>query len=655
MKSSVTPPTHSTSAEAYTLRTRLLGLWRRFSVRMQNMNYLHRGIVLSIDIFCSLAAGGLAYFFSCLYERRACLPSELAIALLIAGVIGGVVFQIFRFYRIIIRHASLRSLPRIILAVFLIAVILGFIIDLCTAIGQPLLIAVGYFFIACGLIIGVRVLMITTYYFVVRLSGSHAQHHGREERVFLCGDVERCIGWRGNLDNITGCRAAAIIDPDTDTRHLSTDDCRVYGRHDFDALKYDLQQHLADAIVFIDRTLLRREEARIVSWCNEAKIPIYIQHSPDHCHNGTPHPRLRPVSIEDLLERNEITINEEHIGELVRGRSILVTGAAGSIGSEIVRQLCKFAPGSITLLDSAETPLHLLRLEIEEQHSDICIHPIIADVRNRERCSAIMEQVKPAVVLHAAAYKHVPLMEEHPCEAVITNVMGTRNMADLAIEHGVAKFVMISTDKAVNPTNIMGTTKRVACMYVQSLNEAQNTTQFITTRFGNVLGSNGSVIPRFREQIERGGPVTVTHPDIVRYFMTIPEACRLVLQAATMGHGGEIFCFDMGEPVNISHLAERMIRLSGLVPGKDIAITYTGLRPGEKLYEEVLVDAEATSATTHAKIRIAHARRVPHTSISAGVDTLISLARSGDATATVRELKALVPEYHSKNSPWEKV
>ena len=639
---------------ACTFKTTLSRLHSRVGARIKDMHYLHRGIVLTLDIICSLVAGVTAFFAIHILIGMPAHAADLLYCVLTNALSSSLVFLVCRFYRIIIRHACLRSLPRILMALLVIAVLqaltaMVFTRNMTLAVSY----AICYFFFASSLIIGLRIAMIMLYDWFAQIGHNHPQ--ADERRIFIYGSTDVCLGLLSVLSELmrNRYRPVAIIDPDTDTRYLCAQDCRIYGRNDWEELEQDLHLKRADALVFINGEYVRREEDRIVRWCNDAGIPIYQMQPPEHWQGGKPRPHIRAICIEDLLGREEITINEGNIGELVRGRSILVTGAAGSIGSEIVRQLCRFSPGKITLLDAAESPLHQIRVEIEDHYPDICICPAIADVRNRARCAAVVAEAQPAIILHAAAYKHVPLMEEHPCEAVLTNVLGTRNMADLALEYGVEKFVMISTDKAVNPTNVMGTTKRIACMYVQSLNDTQHTTQFITTRFGNVLGSNGSVIPRFREQIEHGGPVTVTHPDIVRYFMTIPEACRLVLQAATMGQGGEIFCFDMGKPVKIVHLAERMIRLCGLIPGKDIAITFTGLRPGEKLYEEVLAQTETTTATTHAKIRVAHARRVPHDDIAAGVDALTTLARSGDAAATVRELKALVPEYHSQNSPWE--
>jgi FlaA1/EpsC-like NDP-sugar epimerase len=337
----------------------------------------------------------------------------------------------------------------------------------------------------------------------------------------------------------------------------------------------------------------------------------------------------------------------------------MVTGAAGSIGSELCRQIATFGVKQLVLYDNAETPMHNLRLELEENFKDLQFVPIIGDVRLKKRLDYAFRKYRPQVVFHAAAYKHVPLMEDNPCEAVLVNVAGSRNVADKCIEYEVEKMVMVSTDKAVNPTNIMGCTKRLAEIYVQSLGLAMEQgkvagkTRFVTTRFGNVLGSNGSVIPRFREQIAKGGPVTVTHPDITRFFMTIPEACRLVMEAATMSTGNQIFVFDMGESVKIDDLARRMIYLAGFTPNEDIKIEYSGLRPGEKLYEEVLSDHENTLPTNHSRIRIAKVREYDYADALAGADELERLSREVEIPTMVRLMKQIVPEFISKNSRFE--
>ena len=366
--------------------------------------------------------------------------------------------------------------------------------------------------------------------------------------------------------------------------------------------------------------------------------------------------KIRSIKIEDLLGREEIRLNYEGIRKECAGKVVLVTGAAGSIGSELCRQLAGFDVKRLLLFDNAETPMHELRLELEERFPSLKFLPIIGDVRQKERLDYVFRRFRPEMVFHAAAYKHVPLMEENPCEATLVNVHGSRNVADKCIEYGVEKMVMISTDKAVNPTNIMGCTKRLAEIYVQSLGLAmeagkiKGTTKFVTTRFGNVLGSNGSVIPRFREQIEKGGPVTVTDPRITRYFMTIPEACRLVMEAATLTGGNQIFVFDMGDPVKIDDLARKMISLAGLKVGTDINIEYTGLRPGEKLYEEVLSDAENTEPTTHDRIRIARVRRYDYDEVVGIVDRLETLSRMVEIPEMVKFMKKTVPEFKSQNS-----
>lgn len=369
--------------------------------------------------------------------------------------------------------------------------------------------------------------------------------------------------------------------------------------------------------------------------------------------------QLREVEIEDLLPRDKIDVDMEAIGKMLAGRRILITGAAGSIGSEMSRQVAKFKPADLILVDQAETPMHYMRMYMANNHKDIHVETIVTSICKQSRMEAIFAQYKPEYVFHAAAYKHVPMMEDNPAEAVQNNVFGTRVIADLAVKYGTKKFVMISTDKAVNPTNVMGCSKRICEIYCQSLNNSlwektqktgKMTTQFVTTRFGNVLGSNGSVIPIFKEQIKKGGPVTVTHQDIIRYFMLIPEACRLVLQAGTMGHGGEIYVFDMGKPVRIADLAKRMIDLSG---AKNIEIKFTGLRDGEKLYEEVLSGAEQTKPTSHPKIMVAQVREYPYDLALNNEIELYNLSLNADDMAIVKKMKEIVPEYKSRHSKYE--
>ena len=361
------------------------------------------------------------------------------------------------------------------------------------------------------------------------------------------------------------------------------------------------------------------------------------------------HRQLHEVDIEELLPREKIEVDMDAIGNMLRGKRILITGAAGSIGSEMSRQVAKFNPSELVLVDQAETPMHDVRLYMARNHNDLKVWTIVGSITNKEQMERIFSEHKPEYVFHAAAYKHVPMMEDNPAMAIQNNIYGTRVIADLAVKYGTRKFVMISTDKAVNPTNVMGCSKRICEIYCQSLDAHQDTTQFITTRFGNVLGSNGSVIPIFKEQIRKGGPVTVTHPDIIRFFMLIPEACRLVLEAGTMGKGGEIFVFDMGEPVKIVDLAKRMIRLSG---AKDIEIKFSGLREGEKLYEEVLNDAEQTKPTVHPKIKVAAVREYPYKLALQNEIELYNLSTTFDDMAIVKKMKEIVPEYKSQHSKY---
>ena len=389
-----------------------------------------------------------------------------------------------------------------------------------------------------------------------------------------------------------------------------------------------------------------------------AKIKIMMMPSAEEWDGKSPlsHTQLHEVDIEDLLPRDKIEVDMNAIKDMLTGRRILITGAAGSIGSEMARQVATFAPAELVLVDQAETPMHDVRLYMARNHSDLKVWTIVGSITNQSQMEDIFSAHKPEFVFHAAAYKHVPMMEDNPAMAVQNNVYGTRVIADLAVKYGTKKFVMISTDKAVNPTNVMGCSKRICEIYCQSLNKAiqdgevKGITQFVTTRFGNVLGSNGSVIPLFKEQIRKGGPVTVTHKDIIRFFMLIPEACRLVLEAGTMGNGGEIFVFDMGEPVRIADLAQRMIDLSG---AKNIEIKYTGLRDGEKLYEEVLNDAEQTKPTVHPKIKVAAVREYSYELALQNEKDLYEISLNYDDMAIVKKMKEIVPEYKSRHSKYE--
>ena len=417
----------------------------------------------------------------------------------------------------------------------------------------------------------------------------------------------------------------------------------------------------ARALILADKSLTKEEQMSIVDECLEANIKVYTLAIITNWENQKEiSKKIKSFQIEDLLDRKPIVLDKKSISEQIKGKTILITGAAGSIGSEIVRQVIAFDPKSIIILDQAESPLHDLTLEIQKYVVNSEIVSVISDVRDKNSLKRIFEKYNPNFIYHAAAYKHVPLMEENPSQAIFANVVGTKNLADLAIEFGTERFVMVSTDKAVNPSNIMGASKRIAEKYVQSLyfdnlQDNSETTKFITTRFGNVLGSNGSVVPLFTKQIAEGGPVTITHEEIIRYFMTIPEACQLVLEAGAMGKGGEIFIFDMGKPVKIYDLAQKMIKLAGYIPNKDIMIKVVGLRPGEKLFEELLNDNSKTLPTHNEKIMIAQEIIDKSENVLRQVDEVIKVAFEFDNTSIVAKMKKIVPEFKSLNSEYEKL
>lgn len=416
----------------------------------------------------------------------------------------------------------------------------------------------------------------------------------------------------------------------------------------------------AQVLILSDHSLSNIEKLKIVEDCLDSNIKVYKSGAiSDWKNQEAISKKIIEFKIDDLLGRSTISLDQEPISNQLLDKIILITGAAGSIGSELAKQIITFNPAEIIILDQAETPLHFLVSEMEKLNSDTKITAIIADIRNKETLKRIFKSKKPEVVYHAAAYKHVPMMEENPSQAIYTNVLGTMNTADLASEYGVESFVYISTDKAVNPSNVMGASKRIAERYIQGLSlnakNEQSKIKFITTRFGNVLGSNGSVVPLFTEQIQNGGPITITHPDVIRYFMTIPEACQLVIEAGAMGNGGEIFIFDMGEPVKIIDLAKKMIKLAGLVPEIDIEIKTIGLRPGEKLYEELLNDHSKTAPTHNSKIMIANDTSTDYDLLFTKVEELIALANNNNNNKLVAKMKEIVPEFVSMNSQYNQL
>ncbi len=476
-----------------------------------------------------------------------------------------------------------------------------------------------------------------------------------KQNVIIYGAGESGLITKRTLDRDAGSnlRVKAFVDDDESKSGRKLEGITIYHTSKLADLlnKKDVEQ----VIISIQNIPARRKE-EIVDVCLSYNTKVLNVPPVTNWINGELSARqFRKIQIEELLGREQIRLDEDHISKQLKGKCVLVTGAAGSIGSEIARQVARFNPSMLVLLDQAESPLYELEIECIEKFPDVKSEVVMGDVRNHDRMKRVFDHFKPQIVYHAAAYKHVPMMELNPSEAVLTNVQGTKVVADLSVEYGVEKFVMVSTDKAVNPTNVMGASKRIAEIYTQSLNNAMKGTRFVTTRFGNVLGSNGSVIPRFRQQIENGGPVTITDPEITRYFMTIPEACRLVIEAGSIGKGGEIFIFDIGKSVKIIDLAKKMIALSGLELGKDIDIVITGLRPGEKLYEELLNNSENTVPTHHEKIMIAKVAQYEFGQVKQQVNELISLFNTQDNISIVKKMKDIVPEYVSNNSEFEKL
>src|SRR5574344_2055398 len=572
---------------------------------------------------------------------------------------SGIAFCALNTYSIIIRHFTFRDTIRFSLAVLLkVVIMLAATILLHRFSLIVIAMLVADFFLTLVTLCGVRLLMIVVY----------DSYKGKIREAQKCCNVlvyevnDKSISTVVRLRGSKHYNVCGFISPDRSIKGNLFSDKRVYTFESMKDLEGTVRSLSLGGVLFSTDADLQLEQDRLVKYCSRLSVKVLIVPSIDEP-GSLPdiNFKVREVKIEDLLGREEIQISMDAIKENFKDKVVLVTGAAGSIGSELCRQLAGFGVGKLLLYDNAETPMHLLRLELESRFPDLNFIPIIGDVRLEARLDYAFRQYHPQVVFHAAAYKHVPLMEENPCEAVLVNVIGSRQVADMALEFGAEKMVMVSTDKAVNPTNIMGASKRLAEIYVQSLGTAiregqvKGHTQFITTRFGNVLGSNGSVIPRFKEQIENGGPVTVTHPDIIRFFMTIPEACRLVLEAGTMGQGNEIFVFEMGKAVKIVDLATRMIELAGYTPYEDIKIEFTGLRPGEKLYEEVLSNEENTLPTPHKKIMIAKVRRYEYSDILADYERFDALSRNVEVIPTVTLMKQIVPEFISRNSRFEEL
>ena len=633
----------------------------RLIAKLHLERYFNAKFILCIDLIVSFAASLFALSFLQLIVQQHNLFGDFSIVWLLGTIIAcGLWFKAFGTHHTIIRHSTLREGGKFTCAVLGKEISLTLLIMLLGIGDIPLKIILGIAVIdgfkTLGMLILIRVSMIVAY----DLVKAKLKEHRKRQNILIYGTGDKSVAQVTRLQNSSHYNTMGFLTFGKRLKNHSIVNCKVYYFESEENIKFLKERFDVDAVLFSNPEEARSEQERLIRYCVDNDVKVLFAPPIDEVVDGKiMRQSIREIKIEDLLGRPEIKISMQEIISNFQGKTIMVTGGAGSIGSELCRQLASFGIGELILFDNAETPMHSIRLELEERFPDLKFRPIIGDVRLPARLDYAFRTFKPQVVFHAAAYKHVPLMEENPSEAVFVNVAGSRNVADKCIEYGVEKMVMISTDKAVNPTNIMGCTKRLAVIYVQALGLAveqgvvEGKTKFVTTRFGNVLGSNGSVIPRFREQIAKGGPITVTHPEITRFFMTIPEACRLVMEAATMTSGNQIFVFDMGESVKIADLAKRMVELAGLTLDKDIKIEYTGLRPGEKLYEEVLSNAENTEATDHDRIRIAKVREYDYEEASRVTNELESLARAVDIPTMVRLMKRTVPEFKSKNSIYE--
>ena len=621
--------------------------------------YLSTRIVFLLDMIMSLIASVGTILLVKLFSLNDFLhTNESAIWLISSSAFSFIFIWALKTYRIIIRHSTIKELGFFILVALFKVIASGFVYGLIFGYNlHVLMLMLVDFFLTFCLFFLLRIAMTMVY---DAIKGKLDQK--REcKNILIYGVSEKSVSLVSRLSNSSHYKIVGFVQFGKQTVSHIISEIKVYYIDSENSFRNVISDLGVDALLFSTEDDVRAESDRLIKYAIDSEIKTLIAPPIDEMQDGKLNHSIRNIQIEDLLMREEIKISMDAIIENFRDKTVMVTGAAGSIGSELCRQLATFGIKRLVMYDNAETPMHNLRLEFDEKFAGMEYVPIIGDVRQVSRLDYAFREYRPQVVFHAAAYKHVPLMEENPCEAVLVNVAGSRNVADKCIEYDVEKMVMVSTDKAVNPTNIMGCTKRLAEIYVQSmglameLGKKEGRTKFVTTRFGNVLGSNGSVIPRFREQIAKGGPVTVTHPEITRFFMTIPEACRLVMEAATMSTGNQIFVFDMGESVKIDDLARRMIRLAGFTPDKDIMIEYSGLRPGEKLYEEVLSNRENTIPTDHSRIRIAKVREYDYTDAQATADQLEQLSREVEITEMVKLMKAIVPEFISQNSRFEEL
>ena len=582
-------------------------------------------------------------------------------------VVRFISFYVFKIYKGVVRYTGAKDATRIFIVVLAGSL---FILTLNILFRQ---IIWGYYILPQSVVIIDALvtifIMISSRLAIKAIYFENKNPEKEKTHVIIYGAGESAIITKRTLDRDVAIRYKVVgfIDDDEKKHDRSLEGVFVFAPSMLETL---IKENKVESVILSIQQLSATKKNTIIEAC--LKLGVRVLNVPPAAKwiNGElSFNQIKNINIEELLERDPIKLDSQLINKQLNNKTILITGAAGSIGSELARQCLLFNPKRLILLDQAESPLHELDLEFSEKRTPIKHEVVIADIRNKERLQHVFISFKPDLVFHAAAYKHVPMMENNPSESVLTNVLGTKNLADLSVQHHVEKFVMVSTDKAVNPTNVMGASKRIAEIYIQSLGKnnaltgasrdsathSTNHTKFITTRFGNVLGSNGSVIPRFKKQIEQGGPITITHPDITRFFMTIPEACQLVLEAGCMGNGGEIFVFDMGKSIKIVDLARKMISLSGLKENIDINISYTGLRPGEKLFEELLASAENTLPTHHTQILIGKVREYAFDDVTRFINELIVLFNSQDNQRIVGKMKEIVPEFISKNSVFEKL
>ena len=625
--------------------------------------YFSRG---ALPYWCILAMDSAAVFFSGLFVYYLQHGGQslvehfwqVVLGLCVCMVVYIVCFFFFHTFRSVMRYSSFVDLHRVAYSTASAGIVVCLLHQIQVHFNLTPYLLIPRFASVIALFI-VATMLLWTIRVVVKSLHDTYTNGSNSERVFIYGCLEGGMALAKSIrtDKNSPYQLVAFISGDQSMAGSWLMGVPVF--YDSDLVLEEIKKRKATTLLVSPRQTERfMNRKSFIDALIELGVKMMVMSNPEEWDGKSEiaHSQLREIDIEDLLSREKIEVDLNAIGAMLKGRRVLITGAAGSIGSEMARQVALFKPSELILVDQAETPMHDVRLYMARKHSDLKVWTIVGSITNQRHMEEIFKQHKPEYVFHAAAYKHVPMMEDNPAMAVQNNIYGTRVIADLAVKYGTRKFVMISTDKAVNPTNVMGCSKRICEIYCQSLNQAikegkvEGVTQFVTTRFGNVLGSNGSVIPIFKEQIRKGGPVTVTHPDIIRFFMLIPEACRLVLEAGTMGKGGEIFVFDMGEPVRIVDLAKKMIALSG---AKNVKIEFSGLRDGEKLYEEVLSDKEGTVPTVHPKIMVAKVREYDYAVACANETRLLEASLGFDDMAIVKIMKEIVPEYKSKSSKYE--